>query len=154
PKDGRYELKEGLFRIEVPSGWSRSRDEASDKREGVYGIILMGPAAGEGPRPSIAIEYYPPGNGLFPSAEEFLARQGAKPEKASVAGLPARRWNKEAAVPYPPNSLLSRPVPMKTQYVLIDSPRGFHAVVFSCPEDALAALQPAFDRLLSSLEVL
>ena len=147
------ELKEGRFRCAVPP-WARGRDEGVDRREGVYGVVLTGPAAAEGPRPSLSIEFYAPGNALFKGAEDYAARRRppGRPRRLKVAGRPARRWTRAASVPARPGGLVVEPVELRTDTVLIEAAGGFYLLAYEAPAKGFSSA--ILERALQTFELL
>lgn len=159
------ELKDGRFRAQVPA-WEKSRDKAEDKRQKIHGVTLAAPAEDEGPRVSIELEHYAPGNPHFKDAEAYLAQQTApsefkvrgrlvgKPAPIKVGKSKARHWFRESMQTLPPDSPQGKTFEMKSEVVLIGAEAGFYVLTYTAPKKRFLKSRKAFQRVLVTFELI
>jgi hypothetical protein len=159
----RLSVEEGKFSMAVPKGWAAQRDEAEDRRQKVYGAVLIGPR-GEGRVASkISVDFYAEGNAVAADAEAFLkrSREGGVVTPlgettgpvlpARLAGVPAKRFTRRTVQTVPPDSMSGRDVTIVQEYVVAASTAGFYVATFTAPEALHASHGRAFRAVLKSL---
>ncbi len=160
-----FDCPEGSFRVDIPRGWRRSRDEREEARLHYHGVYATGPAGTTGVPPTLSVRYFAPDNGVFRSLDKYLDRQlrsgivRLKGEKTTavrdvlLAGRPGKTFTRESFAFVPPESLDTREVPVRREHYVVPHRDGFVVVVFSATTESFARWQPVWDRLLETLQL-
>lgn len=159
----RYPIPEARYSISVPRGWQPKRDVREDKRSKVYGVLLVGPRADAGVASKISVDFYAPGNTLFPDADAFLKRShsdGVVPlsgEKtgpivpAILAGLRGRKFQRKTSEFTPPDSPAARETRITEDTFVAPARGGFFVLTYSAPDALYARGLKSFDAVAASL---
>ncbi len=135
------ECPEGYFRCEVPDSWQLIRDRREEARTHYHGVYFF-PAAEKEIRPTLSVRYFAPDNTYFASAEAYINRQ-TKPgiitlrdetvsavRECVVDGRPASAFTRHSVDFYPPESIDTEKIPVRSEYLVIPHRTGFVVVVF------------------------
>lgn len=160
------DLKQGLFRCDVPADWWQSRDEHAESRTKVQGMHLVGPKEKAPLAPTLSLRYFAPGNTVAPTAEAYLKRQlepapvplkgekTSEPKKVSAAGLPGESFVRDTFEFIPPRSLDTKQVPVREEYVILERKEGFFVLLYKAPSASFKRWRPAFQRVLDTFQPL
>lgn len=158
-----YTSQGGYFSITVPPGWTPAPaggEPAAAKK--IYGVDLLGTAAGGAPAPSITVKFYAKGNTLFKSPEDYLRLNSAplgEPEEGeqysdvTTTGVGGEKtylferkhteYNKPRTVPPGKTVIFER-------HLVIPAGEGFYLLMFSVPFRSAKALLPQFETVVKS----
>lgn len=158
------ECPEGYFRCEVPDDWQLIRDRREEARTHYHGVYFF-PAAEKEIRPTLSVRYFAPDNTYFASAEAYINRQ-TKPgiitlrdetvsavRECVVDGRPASAFTRHSVDFYPPESIDTERIPVRSEYLVIPHRTGFVVVLFSAPTASFARWEPVYRHLLATLEL-
>ncbi|MFA5138175.1 MAG: hypothetical protein WC728_03000 [Elusimicrobiota bacterium] len=160
------DLKQGLFRCDIPAGWGQARDEREEARTKVQGVHLIGPKE-KGPlAPTLSLRYFASGNTVAQTADAYLKRQlepglvplkgekTSEPKKASAAGLAGFSFVRDTFEFIPPRSMDTKRIPVREEYVILERKEGFFVLLFKAPSASFKRWRPAFQRALDTFQPL
>jgi len=158
----RVEPAKAAFACEVPSDWAPFRDSHDEERTKIFGLWLTGPKGDEPIAPHISLRYFTAENSLFPSAAAYLKRQlqpgivQVRGEKTSavaqikVGGLAAKTFTRDTFEYWPPESLDTRQIKFRQEYVVMERAGGFYVLIFAAPTSHFENLRPVFQHVLDT----
>lgn len=164
-----YLSEGGYFRINLPSGWSKTEEGLglSAEEKGVYGVNVLGPISKDGIASVIAVHYYAPGNLLHKTMEGFTnihaqpalgvnldGREYGRVRVELAAGRPAKVFERKVYEYIPPNAFKPKKIAVYERFVVMSANKGFYVLRYTAPEDTAEKYQGLFEKVISSFKPL
>lgn len=156
-----------LFRVSLPSAWSRNEAITARRQLLQYGVDAIGPGSVEEGYPRISVMYYSKGHKQFRTMEKYVAANsrpaGFSPLKgekffpvssARVAGRQAKLLEAVRLEYLPPHAARPRKISFyQRQLVFPGKTVGFFVLEYYAPLEAAKEYLPAFESVAASLKI-
>lgn len=162
-KSSLYDM--GRFTCQVPAGWEASRDQASEEKNKIYELQLLGPRAEKAPV-MIYAAYYAKDNKEFKTYSEFTARNAKdaigrtetptrkySPVKETVLnGMKALTFERTVKEFLHPESDSEESVRVKETFYVLPAKEGFFVLHYYAPVSVYDKHLPVFKKLIATFK--
>lgn len=163
----RIEKLNGFFQCEVPVDWTVwPDDQRGSERTRVFGIVVQGPSRKDELPTSISLRYYSEDNAFFPDAQAYLKRQQAPglihlkgektgpPEPFTLGKSSGFRFLRDTFEYFPPDSLDTKEISVRKEYVVLTYEKGFFVLVYSATRTGFESYRSSFQHVLDTFKPL
>jgi len=164
-KDPAYVMER--FTCLVPAGWEISRDKASEAKNKIYELGLIGPRAENAPV-MIYAAYYAKDNRDFKTYPEFVTRNSkdaigrtetptrkySAVTETTLGGKKALAFEREVKEFLHPESTSEESVQVREKFYVLPAKEGFFVLHYYAPVSAFNKHLPVFKKFLSTFKPL
>jgi len=151
------------FTCQVPAGWEAGRDKASEAKNKIYELELLGPRVESAPV-MIYAAYYAKDNGDFKTYDEFIERNSKDAigrtetptrkytpvKETALNGIKAFSFEREVKEFLHPESTSEESVRVREKIYVLPAKEGFFVLHYYSPVSAFNKHLPVFKKLIST----